>query len=71
VPVRRGIKTNVLKRIAANQRRVAKARERDEREAAAIRALAAPIPARVSDKVQSLDVAYSAHRSSCKEEQKE
>jgi hypothetical protein len=69
--VKRGIKTNVLKRVAANRQRIEDTRERYGREAAAIRALAAPVPARVSDKVQSLDVAYPAHRSSGKEEQKE
>jgi hypothetical protein len=71
VPVRRGIKANVLKRIAANQRRFEEARLRDEREREAIRALAAPIPARISDKVHRLDVSDSAHWSSGKEEQKE
>ncbi len=35
------------------------------------RVLMKPIPARISGKVLSLDVAYSAHRSSGKQEQKE
>ena len=69
--MRRNIRTNVLNRVAVNRQRVQVGRDRQDREAAAIRALAAPIPARVSDKVQSLDVAYSARRCSDKQEQKE
>jgi len=69
--MRRGIKTNVLKRVNANRQRVEEQRLREEREAAAIRALAASVPARVSDKVQSLDAAYPACIPSDKEEQKE
>jgi hypothetical protein len=60
-----------LNRVAANRQRIEEARQREEREAAAIRALATPVPARFSDKVQSLDVAYSARGSSGKKEQKE
>ncbi len=37
--MRRGIRTNVLKRVVANRQRIEEAREREEREAAAIRAL--------------------------------
>ena len=69
--MRRNIRTNVLNRVNANRHRIEQAREREDREAAAIRALAAPIPARVSDKVRSLDVSDSAHRCSGKQEQKE
>jgi hypothetical protein len=69
--MRRSIQNSVRQRIAANRQRAEQERQRDEGEREAIRALAAPIPARVSDKFQSLDVAYSAHRSSGKEEQKE
>jgi len=37
--VKRGIRTNVLKRIAANRQRVEQEREREEREREAIRQL--------------------------------
>jgi len=37
--VRRGIKTNVVRRIAANRQRVDEAQQREEREAAAIKLL--------------------------------
>jgi hypothetical protein len=69
--MKRGIKTNVLNRVAANRQRIEEARQREEREAAAIRALAAPVPARSSGKVLSLDFAYSARWSSGKKEHKE
>jgi hypothetical protein len=69
--VRRSIQNNVRERISTNRLRIQQAHEREELEAAALRALAASVPARVSDKVQSLDVAYSACIPSDKEEQKE
>jgi hypothetical protein len=39
VPMKRGVRSSVLKRMHANRRRVADAREREEREAEAIRVL--------------------------------
>jgi hypothetical protein len=69
--MRRSIHNNVLQRITANRQRIEHARLREEREAAALRALAASVPARVSDKGQRLDAAYSACIPSDKEEQKE
>ena len=68
---KRGIAANVLERINANRQRLQDARLREEREAAALRALAAPVPARVSDRVQTLDAAHSARIPPDKEEQKE
>jgi hypothetical protein len=41
VSVRKNLKTNVLNRVAANRRRVEEARQREEREAEAIRKLTA------------------------------
>jgi hypothetical protein len=38
----RGIKSNVLQRVKTNRQRIADAREREEREAAALRALSQP-----------------------------
>jgi len=37
--VKKGIKHNILERMSTNRARIAEAREREEREAAAIRAL--------------------------------
>ena len=68
---KRSIRGNVHQRISANRQRIEEAQQREEREREAIRALTATVPARLSDKVQSLVYATPAHRFSGKKEQKE